>query len=251
MKIFVYYLKSNVDLIEDLVKIKFKKALDKMFVATDSDKYIFYSQFNCIAFIGYSDDAALMYARKLNAKEDSLQVFEIEVDESYTAPFLVKSDKLIIKNISMELISIAALTVMQSVGLDICETKLEEELEKSKELFIEKPKIFFRSRDLMNLVGLNVMLRHELIIDLRLLDKPMAVWDDDVCDGLYGKLSKNFELKERFDIAEHKIELLRNNLIFMLDNEHNEKSIFLEWIIILLISLEAIMDMIMFLEYLK
>jgi uncharacterized Rmd1/YagE family protein len=153
------------------------------------------------------------------------------------------NDKLIIKAPSLELISIAALTVMQSVGLDIYESRLDEELGRSKSLFMQKPRGFFRSQKLIDFVNSNVLLRHELIIDLRLLDKPMVVWDDDVCDNLYNKLSKFFELKERFDIVEYKIGLLKDDLIFILDTEQNKKSIFLEWIIIILIAFEVVMGL--------
>ncbi|MEY4505402.1 MAG: hypothetical protein RL154_1703 [Pseudomonadota bacterium] len=247
MKIYSYYLKFQPHNIESLAKVKFEKSLEKTFIAKDGEgRFIFHSQFNCVAFVGYSDKEASAYARMLGASEDSLQDFAISIDATIPKSFAIKDNSLVLKSSSVEQISIAALAVMQSVGLDLYEARLDDELNRSRDILIKRPSRFFASQKLVDFVRSSALLRHELVSDLMLLDKPLIVWDNDDCDTLYDALSKFFELKERFDVIEYKIALLKDDLIFIVDTEQNNKSVFLEWIIIILITVEVIMGLVKF-----
>ncbi len=244
MKIYAYQLKSNLSDIETVTNVKFKKSLEKTYIAQNENSYIFYSLFNSIAFAGYELDEVEKYAQMLGANVESLQDFEIIIDAKQANDFAIKDSKLFLKTDSIEHISIAALIVMQSVSLDFYETKLDCSLEDSKKLFDGNKNIFLKSNKLIKLVSSSAILRHELISDLRLLDKPLIVWDDDICDLLYDNLSAFFELRDRFNIIEYKIAQLKDDLVFLLDVEQHKKTIILEWIIIILITFEVIIGII-------
>ncbi len=87
------------------------------------------------------------------------------------------------------------------------------------------------------------LLRHEIIVDMHLLDKPNILWDDETAERLYNDLSVFFELKERFEIVEFKLGLLKDDIMFLTDILNHKKSEFLEWIIIWLIAFEIIMGL--------
>lgn len=240
MKIYAYQLKTNLSDIQAITNVNFEKSLEKTYIAQNENRYIFYSLFNAIAFVGYEFEDVKKYTQMLGASIESLQDFEIQISPNQSNEFLIKDSKLFLKSNNIEYISIAALVVMQSVSLDFYEAKLDYSLEDSKKLFRENKNRFFKSKKLIDLVSSSAVLRHELISDLRLLDKPLIVWDDDVCDLLYDNLSTFFELRDRFNIVEYKIAQLKDDLLFLLDVAQHKKTIILEWVIIILIASELI-----------
>ena len=61
---------------------------------------------------------------------------------------------------------------------------------------------------------------------MHLLDKPNILWDDETAERLYNDLSVFFELKERFEIVEFKLGLLKDDIMFLTDILNHKKSEF-------------------------
>lgn len=113
-----------------------------------------------------------------------------------------------------------------------------------KKLFTQKTVGYFGKRKtLLELASSLALLRHDLIVELHLLDKPNIVWDDERAERLYNELSIFFELKERFEVVEFKLNLLKDDVTFLTDILNHKKSEFLEWIIIWLIAFEIVMGL--------
>lgn len=85
-----------------------------------------------------------------------------------------------------------------------------------------------------------------MVNDLFLLDKPNILWDNEEAEKLYNMLSSTLELKDRFEIVEHKLTHLKENITLALDLFNHKHSEVLEWIIILLIAFEIVMGLIEF-----
>jgi uncharacterized Rmd1/YagE family protein len=95
-----------------------------------------------------------------------------------------------------------------------------------------------------------VMTRHDMVIDLHLLDKPNILWDNEDAEMLYNSLASTLELKDRFDIVEYKLNSIKDDMMMVMDLTNHNHSSFLEWIIIGLIALEIFMGLGLF-EWLK
>ncbi len=85
-----------------------------------------------------------------------------------------------------------------------------------------------------------------MVSDLFLLDKPNILWDNAEAEKLYNRLSSILELKDRFEIVEHKLSHLKDDISMALDLINHRHSEVLEWIIIVLIGFEIVMGLIEF-----
>ncbi|KAF0852478.1 conserved mitochondrial C-terminal DUF155 domain-containing protein [Andalucia godoyi] len=102
-----------------------------------------------------------------------------------------------------------------------------------------------RRAELFRLVAENNTLMAEILSKTRVLDKSEISWKHGKYSGVSQDLKDEFELEERFRGIDFKMNLVQHNTKFFLELVHQDKSDRLEWIIIILISVEvvlAIMD---------
>lgn len=249
MELYTYQLESVLakEEIELRVGIRFERIFEKSYYAKIGDKYIFLTMFGCLTFLGYSRariDEFLSSLSSVIKIGDHSQDYKIEEDESLAVDFKVSNDRLSVKKMDEQSMFVAALIVSQSVGLEKYETILDRKLSMSKSLLTQKTIGYFGKRKmLIDLSNSLALLRHEIIVDMHLLDKPNILWDDERAERVYNSLSTFFELKERFEIVEFKLSLLKDDISFLTDILNHKKSEFLEWIIIWLIAFEIVMGL--------
>ena len=85
-----------------------------------------------------------------------------------------------------------------------------------------------------------------MVSKLGLLERSDTAWNHSSYVGAWEGMREEFELKERFENLEFKLNLIQHNTRFFIEILHNQKSDKLEWIIIVLIGFESvlmIMDM--------
>ncbi len=247
MELYAYHLEKSPqrEEMELRLGLRFERVLEKAFYAKTDNKYIFLTSFGCIAFLGFTKAEIEEFLRPI-AGQIKLghinQDYKIEEDPQLSANFRITNEKLFLKSFTDSQLFVAALIVSQSVGLEKYEAMLDTKLSKSKSLLSQKMVGYFGKRKaLIALANSLALLRHEIIVDMHLLDKPNILWDDETAERLYNELSIFFELKERFEIVEFKLSLLKDDIMFLTDILNHKKSEFLEWIIIWLIAFEIIM----------
>lgn len=249
MELYAYHLEKSPqkEEIELRLGVRFERVLEKAFYAKVGDKYLFFTVFGCFAFLGFTKDEIYEFIAPLGGmlKLGHInQDYKIEECPELTSEFRVTNEKLLIRSFSDSLLFVAALIASQSVGLEKYETVLDRKLTTSKSLLSRREKGYFGKRkSLIELASSLALLRHEIIVDMHLLDKPNILWDDETAERLYNDLSVFFELKERFEIVEFKLGLLKDDIMFLTDILNHKKSEFLEWIIIWLIAFEIIMGL--------
>jgi required for meiotic nuclear division protein 1 len=249
MELYAYHLENSLakEEIELRLGIRFERVLEKAVYARLFDGYLFLTAFNCAVFIDVSKEAINETTKALGGKLRLgyiNQDYKIEIDPTLQSAFHITNDKLYLKNSSDSQLFVAALIVSQSVGLEKYESVLDSKLSTSKHLLSQRNKGYFGKRkSLIELASSLALLRHEIIVDMHLLDKPNILWDDEVAERLYNELSMFFELKERFEIVEFKLGLLKDDIMFLTDILNHKKSEFLEWIIIWLITFEIVMGL--------
>lgn len=227
--------------------LRFERVLEKAFYARVGEKYLFFTSFGCLSFLGFTKAEIDGFLKPLDGSirlGHINQDYNIEIDPLLQSAFKITNDKLFLKTKSDSQLFVAALIVSQSVGLEKYESILDSKLSASKSLLSQTEQGYFGKRkSLIKLANSLALLRHEIIVDMHLLDKPNILWDDEGAERLYNELSIFFELKERFEVVEFKLSLLKDDIMFLTDILNHKKSEFLEWIIIWLIAFEIVMGL--------
>lgn len=58
-----------------------------------------------------------------------------------------------------------------------------------------------------------MLIRHDLLIDLYLLDKPNILWDNADAEALYNSLATALELSDRFEVVSYKLGSIKDDII--------------------------------------
>lgn len=80
----------------------------------------------------------------------------------------------------------------------------------------------------------------DIISKIRIKDRSQTAWSITKYENIHYGLKSEFELEERFDQISYKLQLIQDNAKFFLDVLQSQKSNSLEWIIVILISVECV-----------
>ena len=92
---------------------------------------------------------------------------------------------------------------------------------------------------LFKVVAQNNSLMMNIIGKLGIMDKSDIAWELAEYESVYEGMKKEFEIEDRFDSIEFKLNTIQSNAKFFLEVLAHQKSTSLEWIIVLLIAFES------------
>lgn len=242
---------SNAE-IEQALNIKLAKGIESMLYAQIGKSMISYADFNVLTLINWDKKDIPNVLHLLGIKESSniastqniYQDYPIEINPDLGVLFEIDNQKITLKEHSTISLLIISHVISQSVALEVYENKLSDYYEKSRNLLEESDTFsLFKRTKFAKFAKQLVLLRHDMMIDLYLLDKPNIVWDNEDAEALYNTLAFSLELKERFEIVEYKLNSIKDDIIMIMDLKNHSHSSFLEWIIIILIIIEVIMGL--------
>jgi uncharacterized Rmd1/YagE family protein len=153
-------------------------------------------------------------------------------------------EQLHIKEIDLEKIKIISYVSAQSVALDRYEEEIDirlEELGKVVENIKSAGRTRFDQKDLLKQVGNVLSIKQHTVSSLSLFDKPNETWEKEEIEKLYDKLRAEYELRDRFDILNEKIDFLSENNTTLLNFISSQKANFLEIVVIILIVIEIVL----------
>ena len=132
----------------------------------------------------------------------------------------------------------------QSVALNRYEDDIEVNLA-SLEGFMEglknRGKIQLKEKQLLNQIGAIFSVKQTAVAHLSLFDKPDEVWESPELEALYHRLHLEFELQDRFDVLDEKLDFLSENTRMLMDFITQKRGNFLELVIIILIAVEIVL----------
>ncbi|MBU1659408.1 RMD1 family protein [bacterium] len=235
--------------VEQALGLKLKKGIESTYYIELNEKILAYTQFNVLTLINYTKDEIIALLKKLDIKwaenfefATIHQDYPINIDPELSKSFTIDNEKITLKEYSVLNLIIVSLVISQSVALELYEQKLSEYYEISRNLIDESNTYsFFRRSKLSSFAKQLVLVRHDMLIDLLMLDKPNILWDNEDKELLYNSLFYTLELKDRFDVVEHKLNSIKDDIVMVMDLANHNHSSFLEWIIIILIFIEIIM----------
>lgn len=223
-----------------------------MLYAQIDDKMITYSHFNVLTLINWDKEDInkifnllnIITADENSSKKNIFQDYPITINSKLDTSFTIDNEKISLKEYNLISLLIISHVISQSVALEVYENKLSDYYEKSRSLIdaSDTYSIFKRSH-LAKFAKQLVLIRHDMLIDLYLLDKPNILWDNEDAEMLYNKLSYSLELKNRFEIVEYKLDSIKDDIVMVMDLTNHNHSSFLEWIIIVLIMIEIVMGL--------
>ena len=150
-------------------------------------------------------------------------------------------EEIYLHDLDLEKIKIISYVSAQSVALDRYEDEINirlDELGKIVENLKTSGRTRFTQSNLLKQVGNILSVKQNTVSSLSLFDKPNETWEREEIEKLYDKLRSEYELRDRFDILNEKIDFLSENNTTLLNFIASQKANFLEWIIIVLIVIE-------------
>lgn len=93
-------------------------------------------------------------------------------------------------------------------------------------------------RAMIRLIGAALLVEHRVSGRVAVSDKPDILWDRPDLERLYARLETEYELDERAEVLNRKLELIGQTARLMTDLIDTERSLRLEWAIVVLIVAE-------------
>jgi uncharacterized Rmd1/YagE family protein len=138
--------------------------------------------------------------------------------------------------------------IAKSVALERIEEQMELILDKVEGIIerLEKGKLHISDKAVARATAQIVRHEYNTISYIMILDKPDSTWIDSSAAAFYDQMADFFELNDRYEILQHKTNILRNILDGFTSVSHSIRMFRLEWAIVILFIVEVVM---MFYEY--
>ncbi len=153
-------------------------------------------------------------------------------------------DELYVKELTRDIALLVGAVLSRSVSVEYYEKLVEgalAQLEGPIWSLQSKGTIPHGERELTKRVGFALAVEHELAYTLSAFDDPAIVWDGGrKIEELYRALKRQFDLEDRIRIIEQKVSLISRSSTFIIARLEGQRSVILEWVIILLIVVEIL-----------
>lgn len=235
--------------IAEILNIKLKKGIEACYFAELEDsRYLFFTEFSVLTFVNWPHQHMIEALNLIGIKGAETfkktvlhQDYIIRQKSGVSQDCLVANDYIELAELSLWPVMIVALVVSQSVGLERFENRVNHYFSKGREMVRASGRLGWMQRNKFADYAEDIsLLRHDMVLDLRLLDKPNVLWDNENYEWLYNRLAVALELSDRFEVVSYKLNTLKEDIGMMMDLYNHKHSSFLEWIIILLIMVEVV-----------
>lgn len=138
-------------------------------------------------------------------------------------------------------VQVLAEVLANSVVLAHYETQVTEVLARVEPLALSlrgSGRVRRSATELLKDIGQMLAFQHQMVGRAEVLDKPEVLWDNPELERLYVRLEDEYELRERQVVVERKLQLISNTAETILDVLHTNRSLRVEWYIVILILVE-------------
>jgi required for meiotic nuclear division protein 1 len=245
------YLGEKIDLRklqENIKEYKFLNIDQPLVMELPDDQYVVLTKFGTVTLWNIPKQVAKEFIKEISpfvrssrqeyGYTDSLEVHVGAAQEKLTF------EEAYIKKLDVERIKIISYVSAQSVALDRYEEEIDQHLINLGRVIDDlksSGKTHFNQRSLLKEVGRTLSVKQNTVSDLSLLDKPNSTWKTEDIEKLYDHLRDAYELRDRFDILNEKIDFLSENSTTLLEVISSQKAERLEIIVIGLIIVEIVL----------
>jgi uncharacterized Rmd1/YagE family protein len=156
----------------------------------------------------------------------------------------VSGSHLVLDKLTPQRTEVIAMTLAQSAAMEYYESRVIDVWNKVSAMVNQLEatgKVGQSPRAFHRLIGGAMAMRTEVVGVLHMLDKPDVIWDDSMMDAIYNDLRAMFDLQERFQALEYKIDMIQDALELLVDMARDKRIYLAELTIILLIAFEIVM----------
>ena len=209
--------------------------------------YIFVLNYGVVVFADVEDVERSSFLSLLsiyctNSLENRLsEDFIIEKKDTVQPEFSYNS--LSVHEISSDVIRIAMLQVAQSLGLDFYQEAAQQLFDESVHLTNQleaNGRLNVSKKNLLKFIGKTLNTKNRIIDNLYIYDTPSVVWEDEYLGKVNDGLTKTFDISIRFKELEYMLKRVESNLSVFVELTNAKESKRLEWIVIILISVEIL-----------
>ena len=218
-----------------------------LYEAHDGMVYIFEYGVVVIWDMEYDDELRLLdtimpFASMIlkNPKEDTIEFYQ----DNSVEKMHVKDDVVVAKE-DTPLIRLAlSHALAQSVKLEEFEEFVEETIAKTQHIPLALAKdgvVPLGRKEVSRERGKLFLTKSRIHLQYGLLDTPDFFWEYPELENYYLSLLRYFEVRQRIDVLNLKLETIQELLDMLADEQKHKHSSMLEWIIIILIAVEIVL----------
>jgi len=230
---------------EGIKKYKFLNHDHPLVLELLEDQYAALTRFGTVSFWNVKEALIREFLKEISPYVETGSVLHRHVDtlkvfvgaETEKATF----EELFIDKLDAEKIKIVSYVSAQSVALDRYEEEINVQLHELGRVVANMKtsgRTKFDQSDILKQVGNVLSVKQRTVSQLSLFDKPDETWEREELERLYDRLRSEYELRDRFDVLNEKIDFLSENNTILLNYLASQRSNFLELIVIILIVIE-------------
>ncbi|EKD25856.1 MAG: hypothetical protein ACD_79C01467G0002 [uncultured bacterium] len=243
-----WYYRSTID--ENKVREKFSEFTiefeDPLVIRISETLRVMVTSFGAVVFWPFDEGMARLVSSRVRETLIDTEVVE-EVEDRLVVETETKNIQFLHNEVhipgeaSPPTMKIIAMLLAQSVALDHLENTADGVLMDFSPLLEDlskKGRITISARKSLKLIGFAMQTRFSVLENLALFDKPAETWDSDEMEELYQGLIDFFDIGERQEVLNAKLEFINENTKMLFEVLSSRKSHYLDWIIIVLIAIE-------------
>lgn len=143
-------------------------------------------------------------------------------------------------------LQIIADILAKSVVLSLYEAKVSQNFERVEPLALALGRdghVGRPARELLQHIGNALLSEHTMVGRVEVSEKPEIIWENPELEKLYVRLEDEFELRERHLALERKLGLISRTAETLLELMQNQRSLRVEWYIVILIVAEILLTL--------
>lgn len=212
------------------------------------NRYLYVFDYGVVVFANYDTVAKSEFISFIKSYATTLvdlnlsEEYRIETDDKIQKS-LVKNAYVTVPQIDSSLMRIVMLNIAQSVALEHYEVLTDALITSSKHYILElekSGKLSISKTNLLKYIGKVLNVKNSIVDNLYILDDPNLVWDNEELNLLNRQLKTNFDINPRFKDLDYRLRIVENNLTLFTDVLNVRESSRLEWVVIILITLEIV-----------
>ena len=173
-------------------------------------------------------------------------VEEVELSVSADGREGMEGDTLFVQDFSLATLQVVAEVLARSVVLERFETSVGATFENLQPMAAglgsgRLTRINYRN--LLARLGDVLLDQQEMVGRIAVTDKPDVLWDHPQLERLYARLDDEFEIPDRFEAVEAKLNMIGRTIQTSIDLVQNRRSIRVEWYIVILIVVEIVLTL--------